>query len=361
MTFLTPLAALAALAALLPLGAAAFGRVRVRVARRALGLDAPSRWSGAARLGCIVAGIALLGLAAAQPAVTSASSARERTDVAVLFVVDSTRSMAASATPTSPTRLARAVDAAISLRAAIPDVPAGVATLTDRVLPDLLPVPDVGGFDGVMRRAVTIDNPPPGETAVVATNCGAIGEIPGGNYFEPHVTRRIVILLTDGESVPFDPSQVAGALPASQGYRFMGIRFWNANEAVYDSDGRAEPGYHPNPVGATLMASLAGATGGRFFSETQLGGAASYLRGLAASGPSVVSGAIVRSVQTLTPFVAGLAALLLLAAVAPAPANMREAARRFGRVRGRTTARRAGRIRIPAAARRFGRMRVPAR
>jgi hypothetical protein len=106
MTFLTPLAALAALAALLPLGAAAFGRMRVRAARRALGLEAPSRWSGAARLGFLIAGIALLGLAAAQPALSHPSSARERTDVAALFVVDITRSMAASATPTS--RRARA-------------------------------------------------------------------------------------------------------------------------------------------------------------------------------------------------------------------------------------------------------------
>jgi hypothetical protein len=323
MTLLTPLAALAALAALLPLGAAAFGRKRVRAARRALGLEAPSRWSGAARLGCVVGGIVLLGLAAAQPALTHPSSARERTDVAALFVVDITRSMAASATPTSPTRLQRAAAAAIRLRAAIPEVPAGVATLTDRVLPDLLPVLDTAGFDGVMQRAVAIDNPPPGETAVVATNCGAISEIASGNFFEPHVTRRIVILLTDGESVPFDASQVASALPASEGYRFVGIRFWNSDEAIYDSGGRAEAGYHPTPVGGALMASLAAATGGRAFSEGQLGAAASYVRALAGSGPSVMSGGLVRNVQTLTPFVAALAALLLLASVAPWPASVR--------------------------------------
>jgi hypothetical protein len=176
-----------------------------------------------------------------------------------------------------------------------------------------------------LQRAVAIDNPPPGATAAVATNCGAIGEIAGGNYFEPHVTRRIVILLTDGESVPFDPSQVASALPASQGYRFVGIRFWNAGEAIYGGDGRPEAGYHPTPVGTALMASLAGATGGRAYSENQLGAAASYIRAIAGEGPSVVSGGIVRNVQTLTPFVAALAALLLLAAVAPAPASVRTA------------------------------------
>ncbi len=65
MKFLTPLAALVALAALAPLGAVLFARIRVRAARRELGLEAPSRWSGAGRVGCGIAGIVLLGLAAA--------------------------------------------------------------------------------------------------------------------------------------------------------------------------------------------------------------------------------------------------------------------------------------------------------
>jgi hypothetical protein len=332
MTFLTPLAALAALAALLPLGAAALGRVRVRKARRALGLEAPPRWSGTGRLACAVAGIALLGLAAAQPAITSASSARERTDVAALFVIDISRSMAASATPTSPTRLDRAIAAAVRLRAAIPNVPAGVATLTDRVLPNLLPVPDVVGFDGVVEHAVGIGSPPPGAAAVEATDFGALGQVSGGNYFQPHVARRIVILLTDGESAPFDASQVGGALPASQGYRFLAIRFWNTDEAVYDG-GRAEPGYHPDPASAAIMSSLAAATEGRAYSESQIGAAASYLRDVAGSGPSVMSGGIVRSVTTLTPFVAAVAALLLLAAVVPVPASVRAARLRRPRLR----------------------------
>ena len=151
MTFLTPLGALAALAALLPLGAAVHGRTRVTAVARRLGLDPPRRWSLGARTAAAAAAIALLGLAAAQPALTDQTLVRERTDVAALFVLDTSRSMAASLTPTSPTRLARAITAAVQLRAAIPEVPAGVATFTDRVLPDLLPVADVAGFDAVVR------------------------------------------------------------------------------------------------------------------------------------------------------------------------------------------------------------------
>lgn len=313
MSFLTPLAALATLAALLPLGAVAFGRMRVRAARQALGLQAPLRGGGARRPVCAVAGIVLLGLAAAQPALTHSSSVRQRTNVAALFVIDVSRSMAASATPTSPSRLDRAIAVAVKLRSVIPDVPAGIATLTDRVLPDLLPVSDVGGFDGVLRRSVAIETPPPSATSVLATSYGALTEIASGNYFDPRVSHRIVILLTDGESNPFDPSQVSGGLPASEGYDFVAVRFWNANERIYDSDGRPELGYHPNPVGGSIISGLAAATGGRSFPESQVGAAAAYLRALADTGPSVKTEGVARSHQTLAPFVAALAVLLILA------------------------------------------------
>ena len=339
MTFLSPLAALVALAVLAPVAAALFGRTRVRAARRELGLPAPSRWSAAGRLGCGLAAIALLGLAAAQPALTDTASGNERTDTAVLFVFDISRSMSASATPRSPTRLERAVDAAIELRAAISDVPAGIATVTDRVLPDLLPVADIGSFTGVARRAVAIESPPPSATSVVATSYAALSAIPSGNFFAPNVTRRIVVLLGDGESNPFNPSQVASALTPARGYRFLAIRFWNANEQVFDGHRRAEPGYHPNPAGASIVAGLARALGGRSFSESGVGAAASYLRALAETGPTVSSGAI-PSHQPLAPFVAALAGLLLLAVLLPASlwTRVRAAGRRGSgpRVRSRT-------------------------
>jgi hypothetical protein len=313
MTVLTPLGALAALAALLPLGAVVLGRGRVGRVRRRLGLDPPSR-AGLARLAAAVGAIALLGLAAAQPALTSESHARERTDVAALFVLDNSRSMAAAATAASPTRLDRAVAAAVRLRAAIPEVPAGVATLSDRVLPDLLPVPDVAGFDAVVQRAVAVESPPPSATAVRATTYAALSDIASGDYFGPSVTRRVIVLLTDGESDPFDPGKLARELAARQGYRLLAVRFWGQNEAVYDNNGKPEAGYHPDPTGRALLAGLAGAAGGRAFEEGDLGAAASYLRRLAGSGPTV-SRALAPGQQPLAPYVAGLAVLLLLLAL----------------------------------------------
>jgi len=316
MTFLTPLGGLAALAVLLPLAAAARGRIRAAALARTLGLEPPARWSVGPRSAAAAVAVALLGLAAAQPALRDETLARTRADVAVLFVIDTSRSMAASLTPTSPTRLARAVRAAVALRAAIPDVAAGVATFTDRVLPDLLPVPDAAAFDAVLERAVTIENPPPSEQAVVATNYAALDDIPTGNYFEPRVTRRVVVLLTDGESSPFDAGALGGELGAREGYHFLAIRFWNANEAVFDANGRPEPAYHPDPTGGTLLAELAAALGGRSFEEGQTGVAASYLHQIIGRG-AIGRLRRVLGEHALAPYLAGLALAIMLVIALP--------------------------------------------
>ena len=110
MTFLTPLAALVGLAALLPLAAALLGHSRVGAVRRTLGLRPPTARSALAAPVLAAAGIALLGVAAAQPVLQRQSSERVRKDVQALFVIDTSRSMAASATPKSATRLDRPVE-----------------------------------------------------------------------------------------------------------------------------------------------------------------------------------------------------------------------------------------------------------
>ena len=322
MTFLTPLAGLAVLAALVPLGAFVMGRGRVATVRRRLGLPAPARAS-VARQAAGIAAIAVLGLAATQPALSSTLTARTRTNAAVLFVLDTSRSMAASATPSSSTRLERAVAAAALLRADIPTVPAGIATFTDRVLPALLPVTDVATFDRVLTQTVAIENPPPLYTmGVVATDFDSLEGIGSGDYFAPGVSRRVVVLLTDGESVSFNGGEIAAQLPPAFGWRFLAIRFWAADEGVYAANGRREPGYHPNPAGKVLLARLAGALGGRSYEEADLAAAASYLRRVVGSGRTVT----IRheaGVNTLAPYLAGVALLLLALALAPVPARWR--------------------------------------
>jgi hypothetical protein len=321
MTFLTPLAALVALAALLPLAAAVLGRGRVAAVRRTLGLRPPAARSGLVGPALAAAGIVLLGVAAAQPVLERRASERVRKDVQALFVIDTSRSMAASETPASPTRLDRAIEAAVQLRASIPQVPSGIATLTDRVLPNLLPVPDPAGFDGVARRAVAIESPPPRDQSVRATTYAALAEIASGNYFEPAASRRIVVLLTDGESNPVDGSTIAGALPAAKGYRLVAIRFWAGNEAVYGGDGKPEAAYRPDPSGLAVLDGLAAALSGGSFTEGRLGAASSTLRSLAGQGPTVRARGASQSRMALAPFVVAAALLLLLLTVLPFPAQ----------------------------------------
>jgi hypothetical protein len=320
MAWLTPICAFVAAAALAPLAGALAGRVRAGAVRTLLGLPAPPR-RRAWRLAATTLAFGLLGLAAAQPALTHESKTRVRSDVAALFVVDTSRSMAASATPTSPTRLDRAVVAAVRLRAALADVPSGVATLTDRALPDLLPVADAAGFDGVVERAVAIESPPPRSSDVRATTYAALEDIPAGNYFDPRVARRVVVLLTDGESNPVDPAEIARGLGVARGYRIVALRFWNARESVYGANGKPEPGYRPDPSGRAILDGLAEAAGGRAFEERDVASAAAYLRQVVGSGHTTKSAASTRSREPLAPFVALPALLLLLLALIPFPAR----------------------------------------
>jgi hypothetical protein len=312
MTFLTPLAGLVAFTALAAVAAAVVAHRSSESVRRALDLPAPDRRRALLRPALGAVGLALLGLAAAQPALTRTSSTRVRRDAQALFVLDTSRSMAASASPTSPTRLDRAVAAAVRIRESIGDVESGVATLTDRVLPDLLPVADRPGFTGVVRRAVQIESPPPQHTAPRATTYGALTQIASGNVFAPRASRRIVVLLTDGESGAVDTSALANALPAAKGYRFAAVRFWHAGESVYDGD-RAEAAYRPDSSGEATLAGLAAALGGKSFDESRVAAAGQYVRRLAGSGVSSRAQTTGSRQVTLAPYVALVGLLALLA------------------------------------------------
>jgi hypothetical protein len=184
----------------------------------------------------------------------------------------------------------------------------------------------VQGFDGVVQRAVRIESPPPRASAVRATSYGALADIVSGNAFAPTATRRIVILLTDGESNPVQSGGLAGRLAAGRGYRFLSIRFWQGNESVYGAEDKAEAAYRPDPSGRTTLRDLAAALGGRSFEENETAAAAGYLRSLAGNGPSVRVAGTDRNRVALAPYLALAALLGLLAGLGAssfAPARIR--------------------------------------
>ncbi len=306
LVFLTPTAALVGFAVLLPLAAFVLAERRLAVVRRVLTLQPPRGGVDVAAIALPVAVVLLLALAAAQPALSSTETQRVRTDAEALFVLDISQSMAASSGRNGPSRLARASAAAMRLRASVPSVPSGVATLTDRVLPNLLPVPDAPAFDATVRQTVAINQPPPRELDVRATNFAALSSIPASGYFESSAKRRAIVLLTDGESNFYDPASVARALGVAPRTKFLAVQFSRSGESIYKASGKPDPNYRPDPASKAQLASLAAATHGRVFTEGNLGAAASELRTMLGDGPTRSAGRT-QTTHPLAPYVALLA------------------------------------------------------
>ena len=345
LVFLTPSGGLAILALALPLAGLAFAARREHHAREILGLRPPPPVRQAGRAVALAAVPLLLGLAATQPALRSTQNARIRTDAQAFFVLDISRSMLASAGRRSPTRLARARQDALTLRDAVPEVPAGIATMTDRVVPDLFPNPDRNVFVQTLTHAVGIEEPPPVSSNVLATSLDSLGSLGTQNFFDPGAKRRVVVVLTDGEGVAFDPASVARQLAAGPGVHLVLIHVWSANERVYDASGSFEQGYHTHPESAQAIASLAAAAGGRWFGGNAVGAAAQAVREAAGSGPTRVQGRTERT-RTLAPYVALLALLPLLLVLPRVRSGLGSALRLFAE----TELRRAGariRTRLP--------------
>jgi hypothetical protein len=313
LVFLTPLGGLVAVAALLVLAAYAAGSRRVRQVRSALGLDPPSRGREWAYLAALAAVPLLLALVAMQPAWRTSTERRVRTDAQVFVAIDTSRSMLAAAGPTSPTRLDRAKAEAIAIRAALPDVAVGVGTFTDRVLPNLLPSPSERSFASTVRQAIGIEQPPPAAASVKATTLAALADVPAGGTFAPSAKRRVLIVLTDGESRSFDPGSVAAALGRTPATALVLVHVWSAREAIYGADGTPEGAYRPDPSSTAALRSLAGATGGSVVAEGRAADAAKAVRAALGTGPTVRAGVEQRT-QTLGRYIA-LAALLPLAVV----------------------------------------------
>src|SRR5437763_13725222 len=141
-SFLTPLDALFVLAGAVPVATLLASRRRASQIRRLLGAIGSRPRAALPALVALVLLAALVAVAAAQPVVIRNRMVSERADAQAFVLFDTSTSMRASAAPGRPTRLARAKRLALRLQRALPDVPMGVASMTDRSLPNLLPTTD---------------------------------------------------------------------------------------------------------------------------------------------------------------------------------------------------------------------------
>jgi hypothetical protein len=224
-----------------------------------------------------------------------------RTDAQAIFVFDTSRSMAAAASFSAPTRFAQAQSAAVKLRAAIAEVPSGVASFTTEVIPHLFPTPDLASFNSTVFDAIGVERPPPPffKFGVSGTSFGPLALLRNQGFFAPEIKHRYAIVLTDGESGPFDPSALHQALSLSQqAPTFPGraiqtteapvsllvVRVGSAVDRIYHSRQGIEAAYRPSARAQQNAADLAAVTGGRAYDTAHLGDAVNALDQLVTGG-----------------------------------------------------------------------------
>jgi hypothetical protein len=305
-TFLTPGAGLVALAVILPLVAFVRTERRVERVRSLLRLTAPTR-SPRVTVGALLALAVLVGIAAAQPVLEDWDERPERVDAQVFLAFDTSRSMLASRGPNRPARFDRAAAAAKRIRDELGDVPVGIATMTDRVLPHLFPSTNPASFDAVLQHSIGVDRPPSDQAENrLATDLGTTGFFASGNYFRA-AQRRVLVVLTDAESRRFNVEKLTGEFSRKGITPFL-IRFWDADERVYGPDG-VETAYKPNPGSAEHAETYARAVKGEAFDERELPAAIEAIRSKIGAESAVTRVKTV-DIQPLGPFV-------LIAAVVP--------------------------------------------
>lgn len=310
MSFLSPYGALLAVTLVLPVAAFVFADRRRAAVTRALRLRAPSRSARfAPALALVVVG-ALLSVAATQPTLVRRLQHRVRTDAEAWFVLDTSLSMKAAVSPDSPTRLERAQALAIRLRAALGDVPVGVASITDRALPHLFPTGDRDSFASTVRKAIGIERPPPSDGfGVRITTLGAIARMATDNFFAPSARHRLLVLFTDGETKPFADANLGATFDQPPGVHSVFVRIWGADEHVWYGR-RADPKYRPDPASAGNIQLLAHAAGGTAVDADHFQAAVSAVRAAVGQGPTAVLTEEHRRLD-LAPYLAGFAFLPL--------------------------------------------------
>jgi VWA domain-containing protein len=289
LVFLTPFGALLALGALVPLAALLLVSRRAGRVRGRLDLAQPPRRRFVVIFAAVLVAGTFLGVAAAQPVVERTTTLRTRTDAEAYVVLDISRSMLAQRGTGSPRRIDRAKAAAIALRSSLADVPVGIASLTDRLLPHLFPSVDQDVFEATVDRSVGIEQPPPRSSlATGATRLDTLATIRTLRYFSPKARKRLIVVLTDGETQPVAGARLAALFRRSPAIETVFLHHWDSTERVY-TGGAPEP-YRPDPSARTRLDGLAKLIGASVYDESDVVAAAERARDLLGDGPTVVRG-----------------------------------------------------------------------
>jgi hypothetical protein len=337
-SFVTPSAALVALIVAVPLFALGIAEQSLRRVCALVGIQPPGRRSALV----VATSLALLalfaGLAAAQPVISTRQAIKGRVDAETFFVFDISRSMSARPAATAPTRLARARTAAKELSEQLGNVPIGVASFTDRILPHLFPTVSRNTLLATIDRSLGIDRPsatlPWGDN--LGTKLASIADLATSGYYTPRVRQRAAVVFTDGETLS-DGLFSGGSVGATQAtfaeslakgnVHVVFIRLWAPDERVYER-GLVNPAYVPDPSSETQFNAVATELRTRVYSPNEVDAAAADVRQALGRGPTGVRGYDLRSTE-LAPYCFAVALLPLLFLLwrrnlppaAPAPAS----------------------------------------
>lgn len=231
---------------------------------------------------------ALVGVAAAQPVVIHTQALTERVDAQVFIVFDTSLSMSARTGPDGPTRLARAKREAEELIPQLGSIPVGIATLTDRVLPSLLPTTSIPLVMRTVNQAVRIDEPPPSlRYHGRASTLESLVQLGGDRLFPPGVRHPMLVVFTDGEEKA--PPPFTGFSYAQQfAIPPFFVHVWAPTERHY-VDGRIDPNYLPDPTSSSILAHVAALSHGRVFREGDVGGLLAAIHAAAGSKPATTT------------------------------------------------------------------------
>jgi hypothetical protein len=268
-SFLTPLDAFFVLVAAAPLFALLLTERRAEHVRRILSLHGPGRRAIAPVVIALVLLPALVAVAAAQPVVVREELVSERADAQAFVLFDTSLSMRASAAPGRATRLVRAKRLAIRLQRTLSDVPIGIASMTDRSLPNLMPTTDSTLFDRAVLQSIAINEPPPSQQYKTrATTFTALVPLVESHFYSQGVQRRLLIVFTDGES-----SQISPLLKLTLHRRVapVFVHVWEPGERIFNR-GRADRRYVSDPQSAKALDDLAEIVGSTHsFEESDVG------------------------------------------------------------------------------------------
>ncbi|HEY2072729.1 MAG TPA: VWA domain-containing protein [Gaiellaceae bacterium] len=283
-TFLTPADAIFVLAAAAPLAALLATERRAGRIRDVLGLRAPGRRAVVQAASALVLLPALVAVAAAQPVVVHQQLVKERGDAQAFVVIDTSESMRASSGLHAPERITRAKRLAARLQRALGDVPVGLATMTDRVLPDVMPTTDPALFDRTLAQSVGIDRPPPTQAykRERATNFQALVPVISSHFFTDAAKHRLLVVFTDGEASR--DLQLYG-LGIGHELRPVFVHVWAPGERIYRR-GRVDPFYVADPSSTALLHRAASVSSGYVFDENQFGALVKTAKHALGSGPT---------------------------------------------------------------------------